>query len=71
MVIFVANIPPFLLMSGTSRIIIKIFKVEKIGKKGKGYPNGKFVLKRLAGSSSHRARGFLGKYSIVVGDVRY
>ena len=42
---FFANIPPVLLMSGTSRIIIEIFKVEKIGKKGKGYPNGKFVLK--------------------------
>ena len=54
MLFFVANIPPVLLMSGTSRITIKIFKVEKIRKKGKEYPNGKSVLKRLAGSSSHR-----------------
>ena len=67
---FFANIPPVLLMSGTSRIIIEIFKVEKIGKKGKGYPNGKFALKRLAGSSSHRVKGFLGNYSIVIGDAR-
>ena len=41
---FFANIPPVLLMSGAGGITIKIFKVQKIGKRGKTYPNGKLVL---------------------------